>query len=922
MRWFLDLKIKVKILVSFGVMIGLMLALFFYAISQTLYISSRYYNILNYPVEASISMLRAQSAMRAFRRTAASMVAHTPAGNTTAIQALTREGLTFFDSAMQWFDNFEHIVANNEKLTQIERDRSLERVSELRFLLRQFHDNIFIPISEASLAGDYDSAISLVLEGQHIIERLVVLSDVVIETTYDIRVTHTRYTHEIAYAVISLLIAVGTIVFLVVAFLALFVANATSKQVKSLTQITASVTGGNLDISMNVCGSTKDEVGELSAYIANMVHTFKWLIEEINNVSYEVEKGNIDSYVNTSHFVGAYAEAAAAVNTLLDKVKLVDIAEANSQAKSLFLARMSHEIRSPMNVILGITEIQLQKATLYSEIREAFEKIYISGDILLSIINDILDLSKIEEGKINLIIEKYEIASMINDILILNMMRIESSPIKFEVSIDDTMPACMLGDELRIKQILNNILSNAFKYTEKGTIKLSMSAKAHEQTPDQTILVITISDTGPGMSKEQISRLFEAYVRFNTGANRYTEGAGLGMNIANNLVSLMQGEILVESEVGKGSTFTVCLPQGIVSDRQLGKETADVLAKFRMSRHVQKGLGQIMQEPMPYGKVLVVDDVDINIYVAKGLLMPYKLQIDSANSGFAAIEKIESGAEYDIVFMDHMMPQMDGIETTTHLRNKGYTRPIVALTANAIVGQAGVFLKNGFDDFISKPIDVRRLNAVLRKFIRDKQTPEVLEEVRRQASADIVKNKSLDIENHLKSSEINDLVCRDLWYRQKNIIPDLMRAIEEGDLKTAHFLVHTLKGLAALIGENVLASLAEDAEAAFHKGVVPAGGQIDSLVAEVERVLGDIEQHRINETDLPPAKNPALDKDKAREVFDKLVPLLSENSFNAVELIGELSEIPNTGEIIHQIQTIDFALALKTIADFRERMEV
>ena len=429
-------------------------------------------------------------------------------------------------------------------------------------------------------------------------------------------------------------------------------------------------------------------------------------------------------------------------NLVLDKIvqdRTVELeealvnAEAANQAKSAFLSTMSHEIRTPMNAILGITEIQLQNDSLDKTVKEALGKIYTSGDLLLGIINDILDLSKIEAGKLELTVAKYEIASLVSDTAQLNMMRIGSKPIEFELFVDELLPTLLMGDELRVKQILNNLLSNAFKYTAEGTVKLSVTCETTVTQTDEITLVFTVSDTGQGMTEEQVNKLFDEYSRFNLEANRKTEGTGLGMSITRKLILLMNGEIHIDSEPGKGSIFTVKLPQSIVGSEVLGKEMAENLHQFRTSSRSKMKRVQITRELMPYGSVLIVDDVETNIYVARGLMTPYSLRIDSAESGFAAIEKIKNGNIYDIVFMDHMMPQMDGIEATQKIRGLGYTHPIVALTANAVAGQADIFLGNGFDDFISKPIDVRQLNTVLNKLIRDKQTPETLEAARKLA---------------------------------------------------------------------------------------------------------------------------------------------------------------------------------------------
>ena len=407
---------------------------------------------------------------------------------------------------------------------------------------------------------------------------------------------------------------------------------------------------------------------------------------------------------------------------------LKEEAEISNKAKSAFLSTMSHEIRTPMNAILGISEIQLQKEKLEPDLKEAFEKIYSSGDLLLGIINDILDLSKIEAGKLELINSRYEIASLISDAAQLNVMRIGSKMIDFQVIINEKIPSHLLGDELRIKQILNNLLSNAFKYTDSGTVKLIIDAEA--TSDEEVCLIIEVSDTGQGMTEEQVGKLFDEYSRFNQEANRTAEGTGLGMSIARKLINMMNGDIKVKSEPGKGSTFTVRVFQGKCEAVELGSETADNLRQFRTHSRAFMKRVQISREPMPYGRVLVVDDVEANIYVSKGLLAPYYLEVDSVNSGVSAINKIKSGEVYDIIFMDHMMPEMDGIEAVRHIRNLQYKEPIVALTANAIAGQLEIFIKNGFDDFISKPIDIRQLNTILNKFVRDKQPQEVIDAAR------------------------------------------------------------------------------------------------------------------------------------------------------------------------------------------------
>ncbi|MDR1802592.1 MAG: response regulator, partial [Treponema sp.] len=418
------------------------------------------------------------------------------------------------------------------------------------------------------------------------------------------------------------------------------------------------------------------------------------------------------------------------VNQIRELVKLqgelesaVKTAEAANQTKSAFLAKMSHEIRTPMNAIIGISEIQLQNKNHSPEIKDAFSRIFNSGDLLLGIINDILDMSKIEAGKLELTPALYDVASLINDTVFLNMIKYENKPIDFVLDVDERVPSALFGDELRIKQILNNLLSNAFKYTNSGEVKLSVSAETTKAVPgekaDDVTLVFRVADTGQGMTPEQLEKLGDEYSRFNQEANRMTEGTGLGMSITLNLIRMMNGEMLAESEPDKGSLFTIRLRQGNVGAPPLGREVTDKLKQFRSNYEAKSKKAEIVHADIHHSRVLVVDDMDMNLYVAKGMLAPYDLQIDTATSGPEAIEKIKRN-KYDLVFMDHMMPKMDGIEATGEIRKLGpkYEKlPIIALTANAVAGMREMFLANGFNGFISKPIAVLELDKVLMEWL-------------------------------------------------------------------------------------------------------------------------------------------------------------------------------------------------------------
>ena len=526
-----------------------------------------------------------------------------------------------------------------------------------------------------------------------------------------------------------------------------------------------------------------------------------------NGASYQI---NVEILKDLDGVVKGYIDVIQDITKIEQTAKTV--AESANRAKSVFLARMSHEIRTPMNAILGVTEIELQNESIASHTREAFVMIYNSSNLLLGIINNILDLSKIEAGKMEIATVKYELASLINDVIQLNVMR-NSKKIEFQVYVDENVPGQLTGDEIRIRQIINNLLSNAFKYTEAGKVKLSVS---YENGSDESeiILIFSVSDTGHGMTEEQANKLFtNEYIRFNLEANRSVEGTGLGMSITYHLLQMMEGNISVESKLGKGTTFTVHLPQKKANSSLLGKDQAEKLMQLRMLDTTKTRAAQFMREYMPYGKVLIVDDVESNLYVAKGLMAPYGLSIEIVSSGFKAISKIKAGNVYDVIFMDHMMPEMDGIETAKIIRELGYTQPIVALTANVLIGQAKIFLENGFDDFVSKPIDIRQLNSVLNRLVRDKQTPEVIAEARKNAA---MKPELI----HATTPKADEALLSVFVKDAKSILPIFeitlknIENLSDSDFDLFTIKSHAIKSALANIGEAELSELAYTLEKA------------------------------------------------------------------------------------------------------------
>lgn len=388
-----------------------------------------------------------------------------------------------------------------------------------------------------------------------------------------------------------------------------------------------------------------------------------------------------------------------------------EAAEAASKAKSNFLANMSHEIRTPINAVLGMDELILRE-TNEKKTKEYAANIQRAGNTLLSLINDVLDFSKIEAGKMELVPGEYDLSLLIVDLVNMIEPRLEAKKLQFFTKIDEEIPRYLFGDHMKIKQCILNILTNAVKYTNQGGVHLSILLKEREE--DTVVLKICVEDTGIGIKKEDIKRLFDAFERMDEKQNRAIEGTGLGMNIVQRLLGMMDSSLEVESVYGRGSSFSFTIRQKVVREEKVGNfKTAASQSAADAGRYRQSFTA-------PDAKILIVDDSVMNLEVVKGLLQETQILADTAESGVEALELMQE-KEYDLLFFDHMMPGMDGIELLHHLKedkeNRNCEKPCIILTANAVYGVREEYLSEGFDDYMSKPIDGKALEKLIMKYL-------------------------------------------------------------------------------------------------------------------------------------------------------------------------------------------------------------
>ena len=541
-------------------------------------------------------------------------------------------------------------------------------------------------------------------------------------------------------------------------------------------------------------------------------------------------------------------------------------AESANHAKSDFLANMSHEIRTPINAVLGMNEMIMREGRKAQDltrgstqdIRQTLRNIVVyAGDVenaghnLLAIVNDILDFSKIEEGRMDLVEAPYKLGSLLNNLSNMVLFKAQDKKLDFVIDVDENLPDELRGDEVRVRQILTNILNNAVKYTEKGSVKLTV--RGEKMTDDYLILRATVEDTGIGIREEDREKLFEKFQRLEMDKNSTVEGTGLGLVITQRLLEMMHGTIDVESEYGKGSVFTVTIPQKILSTVPVG----NFQERFEVNLLEARAYRESFRAPE--ARILLVDDTRINLNVVVNLLKDTKMQIDTATSGASAVAMAEK-TRYDVILMDQRMPEMDGTEALHRIRatEGGASRdvPVVCLTADAVVGAKERYLAEGFSDYLTKPIDSFALEKLLIRHLPE----EKVESTREDGSGSSSGSGPAEGENggfaKLRAAGIDPDVGLLYCQKDENFYRSLLAEYARENAEKAESIkssfagenwhdyaiyVHALKSTSKMIGASSLSEMAARLEAAANDGdSATIKSEHDDMMAEYETVTSAI----------------------------------------------------------------------------------
>ena len=603
---------------------------------------------------------------------------------------------------------------------------------------------------------------------------------------------------------------------------------------------------------------------------------------------------------------------AILVKLLEKETKRADIA---NQAKTNFLANMSHEIRTPINAVLGMNEMILRESK-ESTIKEYAKDVQGAAKSLLSIINDILDITKIEAGKLTVIPAEYAFSKMIHDVTNMISFKAKAKELEFKVNIDDRIPSELRGDDIRIRQILVNLLNNAVKYTHSGEVTLEAELLPCEQE-NTALISFAVKDTGIGIKEEDIQKLYIPFERIEEKRNRNIEGTGLGMNITMQLLALLDSKLEVESEYGKGSVFSFLLKQEIINPEPIGKLGEQIEAENNEYDYYQNYF------EAPEAKILVVDDNDMNRKVFCSLLKDTKMQIQEADSGKVCLEKVKKTA-FDIIFMDHMMPEMDGIETLKAMKlmedYPSKDTPVVILTANAIVGAKEQYLSEGFRAFLSKPIDPLKLEEIIVELLDKSLIHKVVRTVSKQAEEENINTSELPTidgldwgyaATHFKDEEALlksvKLFASSLEYEAKELESLYSDIRQEEGRKKYRIKVHSMKSSAGIVGIVPLAGMAKVLEDAARNDDCDLLEQMTPIFLKKWR---EYKEHLKEFSNVPEgAKSAAECPEQIEEIFREIKVAAEEIDIDTLDgLLAKLKEYRFEGEQKENFERIEAAI--------------
>lgn len=643
---------------------------------------------------------------------------------------------------------------------------------------------------------------------------------------------------------------------------------------------------------------TKSNIGEPLGAMSDFMYEYANAIDENKiDIGHKVDVLDIKNKDEIGVVYESICSTVHEMEAFIDRLKIeqklqrdLEVAKKASEAKSYFLSNMSHEIRTPINAVLGMNELILRESK-DEDIIEYACNVKSAGNSLLSLVNDILDFSKIEAGKMELLPVQYDVASLINDLI--NMIAAKASEKKLELKINvgEEIPNELFGDEVRIKQCVTNILTNAVKYTEEGSVTLNVGYNKLDE--DNIGLMFQVVDTGIGIKEEDLSKLYSPFERIEEIRNRSIEGTGLGMSIVKKLLAMMDTKLVVKSVYGEGSDFSFEVNQGVVDWTPIG----DFKTKYK--EYIQSREQYREKFVAQDANVLVVDDTEINLTVFKGLLKNTKIQIDTATSGRETLEMIVK-KRYDVIFLDHRMPQMDGMETLFAMKelpdNKNVDVPVIVLTANAVSGAKEEYLKAGFTDYLTKPVNGSLIEEMLIKYLpADKINvlnynpgDEIVESKDSRQTHYLEKIDGVDFETAVENCggiQVLENVIKDF----RISIDDKADAIEKyynaGDLKNYEILVHALKSSARLIGAMELS-----AQAAYLESCAD-NGNVDEIKAKTSDLLKLYRSYKeklavtSEDSDLPLISDSQLD-----EAFSNIKEMVEIFDFDTADSIMKMLE--------------------------------